>query len=55
MIEGIDGEEDDASGKEVTGTSPLKVMFSAVKEGRTNETFPKCGEGAVVRLMDKGA
>ena len=54
MIEGIDGEENDASRVEVTSASPLKVMFSSVEEGRTDETFPKCGEGSVIGLVDKG-
>ena len=49
---GVDGNEDDADGIIMNGTSPLKVMVCSEREGRTNEPFPKRREGLVVGLMD---
>ena len=49
---GIDGNEDHADGVIMNGTSPLKVMICADEEGRSDVSFPKGGEGAVVGLMD---
>ena len=50
--ERVDGNEYDANGVTVDGTSPLKVMIGANEEGRSDVSFPEGGEGAIIRLMD---
>ena len=50
--EGIDGDKNNANGIGVNGASPLKVMIGADEKGRSNVTFPKGGEGAIIGLMD---
>ena len=50
--EGIDGNEDDANGITVNGTSPLKVMISAKEKGGSNIPFPEGGKGTIVGLMN---
>ena len=46
-------EENDASRIEVMMTPPLKIMSGSVEERGSYNTFPKGGEGTVVRLVDK--
>ena len=50
--EGIDGNEDDANGIIVNGTSPLEIVISCNRERRSDKSFPKGGEGTVVGLMN---
>ena len=50
--ERVDGNEDDANGITVNGTSPLKVMIRCDKEGGSDISFPKGREGAVIGLVD---
>ena len=50
--ERIDGDENDANRVTMNGTSPLKVMICTKGEGRSDESFPERGEGAVIGLMD---
>ena len=52
--EGIDGDEDDAEGIAMNGTSPLKVMVCSDGERRTDESFPEGGEGVVIGLVNEG-
>ena len=50
--EWVDGDEDDADGIAMNGTSPLKMMIGADEERWSNISFPKGGEGAIIGLMD---
>ena len=51
--EGIDGDKDNADGVTMNGTSPLKMMIRGDEERGSNISFPKGGEGSIVRLMDE--
>ena len=50
--EGIDGNENNANGITMNGTSPLKVMIGAEKKGGSNISFPEGGEGTIIGLMN---
>ena len=52
--EGIDGNENNADGISMDGTSPLKVMVRSNEEGRSDVSFPEGGEGAIIGLVNKG-
>ena len=52
--EGVDGDEDDADGIIMNGTSPLKKMICSDKEGGSDISFPEGGEGSIVGLVNKG-
>ena len=52
LEEGIYGNEDNANGITMNGTSPLEVMIRSDEEGGSNVSFPKRGEGTVIGLMD---
>ena len=50
--EGINRDENNANGITVNGASPLEVMIRSDKERRSDISFPKGREGAIVGLMD---
>ena len=52
LEEGIDGDENDANGITMNGTSPLKVMIRSNEEGGSNISFPKGRERAIIGLVN---
>ena len=52
--ERIDGDEDNADGILMNGTSPLEIMVHGDGERGSNVSFPKGGEVSVIGLMNKG-
>ena len=50
--ERIDRNKDNTDWIIMNGTSPLKIMICSEGERRTNKSFPKRREGAIVRLVN---
>ena len=50
--ERIDGDEDNANGIIVNRASPLEMMIRSDKERRSDISFPKGREGAVIGLVN---
>ena len=50
----IDGDEDNANGIIMDGTSPLKMMIRSDEERGSDIPFPKRGKGTIVGLMNEG-